>query len=367
MIELTNMYYFSYLNFIGGTETFLYYLIKKYKDYDITIVYQRAEKEQLERLQKYAKCIQYTGQKIKCKKAFFNYGMDIIDNVEAEDYYFVIHADYQSLMKKNPNFRPVISRKITKYIGVSEQACKSFSELMGVKCELCYNPLALDEPKRILNLVSATRLSREKGKERMIKLAKALDDAGIPYLWTVFTTDTNAIDNPNIVYMKPRLDINGYIKNADYLVQLSDSEGYCYSVVEALSMGVPVIVTPCPVFNEIGLEDKKNCYIVDFDMQNIPIEDIYNHIPKDFKYIPKKDRWNELFVLRKSSYVQDREYMYTVKALPSYKAKSIRDATLGRVPNPGETWDVDFNRMLTLTENNKYNTVFVEVVKKFKK
>ena len=34
-----------------------------------------------------------------------------------------------------------------------------------------------------------------------------LDEANIKYLWLIFTNDIKAIDNPNIVYMKPRLDI----------------------------------------------------------------------------------------------------------------------------------------------------------------
>jgi hypothetical protein len=33
-----------------------------------------------------------------------------------------------------------------------------------------------------LYLVSATRLTKEKGKGRILKLAKAFDDAGIPYI-----------------------------------------------------------------------------------------------------------------------------------------------------------------------------------------
>ncbi len=58
----------------------------------------------------------------------------------------------------------------------------------------------------------------------MIKLANALDRNGIDYIWYIFTNDTNAINNPNIIYMKPRLDVRFWIKRADYLVQLSDTE-----------------------------------------------------------------------------------------------------------------------------------------------
>ena len=68
----TNIYYFYYLSDIGGTETFLYELAKKYHDYDLTIVYRQADPKQLARLQQYVRCVKYTGQKFKCKRAFFN-------------------------------------------------------------------------------------------------------------------------------------------------------------------------------------------------------------------------------------------------------------------------------------------------------
>lgn len=70
----------------------------------------------------------------------------------------------------------------------------------------------------------------------MIRLANLLDEAGIPYIWTIFTNDTNEIVNPNIIYVKPRLDITNYMMDADFLVQLSDCESYCFSVVESLTL-----------------------------------------------------------------------------------------------------------------------------------
>ena len=97
METYTNVYYFYYLNAIGGTETFLYQLAKKYKNYDLTIFYRYADPNQLRRLRKYARCIQFVGQEIYCEKVFFNYGMDIIDNVHAKKYYCVIHADYEAM------------------------------------------------------------------------------------------------------------------------------------------------------------------------------------------------------------------------------------------------------------------------------
>ncbi len=363
METYTNVYYFYYLNAIGGTETFLYQLAKKYKNYDLTIFYRYADPNQLRRLRKYARCIQFVGQEIYCEKVFFNYGMDIIDNVHAKKYYCVIHADYEAMKKSNPNFKPVIHPKINEYIGVSKRACAGFTAVTGKKCTLSYNPFIPEKPKKVLRLISATRLTREKGKERMIKLAAMLDNAGIPYIWTVFTNDTKAIDNPNVIYMKPRFDITNYIADADYLVQLSDNEGYCYSVVEALSIGTPVIVTHCPVFDEIGLKDKVNCYLLDFDMQKVPIEDIYNKIPKNFTYNIMPDNWDNLFILKESNYQQIKDKHFEVEALRAYQDKNLQDGQLHRIPKKGERWVVPYERLVELLGENKLQIPFVKIVR----
>ena len=68
-----NIFYVSNFNIIGGIETFIYELARKYSDYDITVVYKTGDQDQLERLRKHVKVRQYQGQKIKAKKAFFNY------------------------------------------------------------------------------------------------------------------------------------------------------------------------------------------------------------------------------------------------------------------------------------------------------
>jgi hypothetical protein len=43
--------------------------------------------------------------------------------------------------------------------------------------------------------------------------------------------------------MQPELNIRNYIADADYTVQLSDTEAYCYTMIESLLLKTPVIVT----------------------------------------------------------------------------------------------------------------------------
>lgn len=295
-----------------GIESFFYYLAKKYKDWDITVYYKIGDPKQIKRLKKYVRVKKYNGEKIICDKMFFNFNLEIIDNVEAKEYIQIAHGDYKS-MGIRPNTHP----KITKQLGVSQLVCDTYKEVTGMKTELVYNPIELEKPKKVLNLISATRLTKEKGKERMIMLANMLDNAKIPYIWTIFTDDVKVIDNPNIAYMKPRLDIIDYIANADYLVQLSDNEGYCYSVVESLCVGTPVIVTKCPVFEELGVINGKNGFVIDFDMSNVDIEKIYKSVFK-FEYKPKESNWDKFLEKGKSTYEEEKKMKFKVKALINF-------------------------------------------------
>ena len=363
-----NLYYFHSILEIGGIETFFYYLAKKYKDYDLMIVYQVANDKQLERLKKYVKCVQYTGQEFECERAFFNFNTDIIEHVHASNgYYLVIHGDYKDMVQQgqlsieNLPGHP----KITNYIGVSQKACDSFKELTGHNVELCYNPFAPDKPEKILNLISATRLTREKGGKRILALADRMDELGIKYHWKIYSNKKpEGHISPNIEILKPVLNIQDYVSQADFLIQLSDNEGYCYSIVEAWNNGIPVVMTPLPVLKEIGANDT-NSIILDFNLKNID-EVINTMINKtfNFKYIPKEDRWGELLIPGPSQYQEGIKYTYLVEALDTYEQLKLSDAELGYIPKRGFQWTIDKERFDVLMGENKPGKVFVKLIQK---
>lgn len=56
-----------------------------------------------------------------------------------------------------------------------------------------------------------------------------------------------------------------------------------------------------------------------------------------------------------------------VKATDKYEKLNIQDNELGKTPKPGEEWEVSEERYKVLTKTNKYNTVFVEKVRRKKK
>ena len=355
----TNVFYFDKINKIGGVETFFYEIAKKYCKNDITIFYSFGDLQQIKRLKQLVRVIQYNGQKIKCKNVFFNYNLKPIDNIQAEKYYEIIHANYKDL-GISPNIHP----KIDEYIGVSQSVCDAFTELTGLPCSLCYNPITIEKPKRVLYLISATRLTREKGKDRILKLANALDASGIPYIWTIFTNDTKAIKHPRIIFMEPQLNIRDYIAKSDYTVQLSDTEAYCYTMIESLLLGVPIIVTPWPVLKELNIDDKYG-FILPFDMSNIPTKEIYEKV-FDIKYKLPQTNWDEYITKSKTTYPEERKWHYRVEALRTYQDRGYTDIELGYIPNEGSRWIVSKDRLDLLLGENSMLEPYVKLIEVIK-
>ena len=360
MIEHANIFYMPYLNVIGGTEQFVYEIAKKYNKYDIAVIYKTGHEKQLQRLRRLVPIYQYTGQKFKCKNLFCNYATDICKNVEADNYIQVIHAMY-----KTNKVKPVNEPLIKRYLAVSEIAKQEYEEITDVKCEVCRNPLTFteEELQKPIILVSATRLTPEKGKDRMIELARYLDMSGAKWLWLIFTNDTCVIDHKNIAYMKPRLDIRPYLQIATYGVQLSDCEGDCYFTRECEALGIPLLVTPIPSFKEQNLEEGNNCYYLPFDMKidRDKIERIITDIPKYKGYI-REDKWEEILDHKLSKYKE--ENMIEVEALRTYEELGAKDSELDRMPREGERFEVSKERLEVLLGNNDFHKPFVKVVEK---
>lgn len=317
MIEHDNVIYLTDISIIGGVETFINELCKKYQDRDICVVYKTAHPNQLKRLKKYCHCYKLElNTKIKCKVAIINYDSTIINHLnEDAKVYQVIHGDYSS------GFYDSIpgDKRVYKYIGITKYICETYPKVSGYNnIMLGYNPLTIDKNEKTLILVSATRLSKVKGKDRMIKLGNELNEQGINYIWFIFTTDKEEIDNPNIVYMKPRYDIGNWIDMCDYLVQLSDTEACSYSINEALYRNKPIIVTPLPYLEEIGYKDGTNGYTIDFNCGNIKeVVKKITQIPK-FEFKPMEDIYSKILTNKPSRYKEELNMKVKVKCILNY-------------------------------------------------
>ena len=313
---------------IGGVDTFDYNFCKKLKDkYDITFLYREGVKSTIDRLkdlgidvQKYDSSKKYICDICICASAWGGYPDTVI--AKSGRYIQMVHADYKRAVEVD--FHYTKWSKTTEHVGVSDQVCKAFKEMYPKeKITRIYNILDDKlETKPILKLVSATRLSKEKGYSRMLELAEALKEGGIRFRWTIFTDlelyNQKPIDMDEIVYMNPTRDIFDYIIEADYGVQLSDTEGYSYFINECLQYGTPVICTNFPSAYEI-MEDGINGYILDMDLSNLDIDKIINNIPNNFKYTEKCkiSDWSKL--LDKKTTI--KQNFYKITATSDYEDK----------------------------------------------
>lgn len=349
----SNVFYQLHINKIGGIETFLYELARLSHEHkrDLTIVYRSGDPVQISRIRKYCRILSLAEieKPIKCHKAFFNYAVDAIDFFEADEYIQLIHADFKSdilqgWIHKNPQFD-----KITTRYAVSANNKKSYEEVTGylVK-DVLYNPIRIEEEPRVLTLVSAQRMSGEKGVNRIKALVKMLDKAKIPYVWHIFADNPVDMESENVMFHKATLDVRKWLKYADYTVLLSDTEGFPYTVYESLCLGTPVIVTPLLMLDEMGV-NSKNSIILDFDMTNVDVNEIYKKAGNlKFKYEPKPDGWLKLLP-------EESDYTYTVvkvRALMTYY-----DVYLSVKIEEGEVYEVPSERAEILSERK-----FVEIL-----
>jgi glycosyltransferase involved in cell wall biosynthesis len=157
-----------------------------------------------------------------------------------------------------------------------------------LKCGVLHNLFKIDNPKRCLRIMTASRLSWEKGYATMKLFAKRMIEKGYPFIWTVFTNDKPDETIDGFIFMKPRLNVIDYMKCQDYGFQGSKSESWGNTPTEFLECGVPMICTEWASARE-QIEDGVNGYILKQDLSNMDevIENMYNNDLKGFKYIPK--------------------------------------------------------------------------------
>lgn len=295
------------------------------KNRNIVLLYKTSDAKQLLRLQKYIKCIKYTGQDIECNKFIFCFDGSIIEKIKAKEYIMVIHADY-----KAQNLRTTIPIQTTSLYAVSDLARDTFYEThkdqidkLKLEIKTLYNPINPDKPKKVLHLISATRLTKEKGGQRMTEMLKAFNRKGYSISWLVFCSNgTIEVETTGMALIKPTLNITDYIADADYLIQLSDTESYSYSMVEALILGTPVVITELPILDEMGVIDGVNGFVVKFDLSNLDevVDKMWNSNLKGFKYKKNESNKEYLKILgeeTKSNYKPDKS-MVIIKVRSPY-------------------------------------------------
>ncbi len=252
--------YNNYLSMVGGIETFVYnFCMHLRNDYDITILVERIPDVWAERLRK-----------------LVNVETDMEKTYECDT---LVMLRIPTAIPENVKYKKVIRRiHSRKFYDIQEipqdadlNVCvsKSVKDDFDLKDAVIINNLSYITAKKTLLLISCTRIpAPDKGEnvERMRILCRKLEEAQIPYLWLNFS-DNELEDAPhNFINVGSRLDVQNYMQKADYIVQLSSIESFGNTVLEALTLNVPLICTPVSSFFEIGVMDGINAHVVPFDM-----------------------------------------------------------------------------------------------------
>lgn len=361
MIEHSNIIYMPVISELGGIETYVYELVKKYRDLDLGVVCKQCDEKQRIRIARYVPVYIHKGEKINCDVAVINYDQTIIPYInEKAKIYQTIHADYTMPIYKD---KPKPHKRVEAFITITKYLDKKL-DYLGKRIQI-YNPLTI-EKHNYITIVSATRLHKYKGADRMIQLARAMDRQGIDFIWYVLTSDKYVINHPNIITLDPRLDTYKWLDIADYVCLLSDSEACSYTINEALYRNIPIITTPLPYLKEIGYKDGVNGYTVDFNCKNV--EEVARkllNIPK-FEFKQLESRYDKIFTNKKTNHKEVN--MIEVEALSTYEEMNIQDGGLGYIPKAGEHFSITKERyeVLSNAENNSYKRVFVKKVEEEK-
>lgn len=318
MIKHKNIIYMPTISPLGGIETYVYEMVKKYKDLDIAVVSIKCDPLQAKRIKQYCPLYIHKGEQIECDVAIINYDTSIIKYISKNaKIYQTIHGDYT-----HPRYngkKPPEHPRITGYIAITKFLEEKIKDILNTdKVLLSYNPLTIEEQDKPIIIVSATRLHKYKGGDRVKKFIEEMDRQKKNYLLFIITNEDDIIHNPNVIFIKNRLDISRWLELADYVMLFSDSEACSYTLNEALYRNIPILCTPLPYLEEIGVKDGINSYILDFDCSNV--EELVSKIDKIPKFTFKQleDNYKNILVNSKSKYEEERNMKVKVKALINF-------------------------------------------------
>lgn len=264
---------------IGGIETFIYNFCEcMYMDYEIYLVTDKIYSKQFNRLAPEVKVLSiYASKGLECDTLIM---LRVTDPLPTG-------IKYKKVIRRIHTRKFYDIQEIPHDSDITVCVSKSVKEDWKLNDALVINNLYTKPKNESLLLVSATRIpALDKGdnEKRMRKLAEMLNNASIPFLWLNFS-DREMSNTPKNFYniSDGRLDVQNYMKKADYIVQLSTVEACSNTVIEALALNIPLICTPVSCFFELGVEDGVNAHVVPFDM-NFDVRKLLD-IPKfDFRY-----------------------------------------------------------------------------------
>lgn len=278
--------YISSMWSIGGVETFAINLCNR-TGFDL--IFDVAQLSSLKKLKNKAYHVDHSPNDYDILIIATAWGR-MPNNIKAKRYIQVCHADYQAYIAGwNWSYKKL--PYTTHHVCVGKHVAKQFELATGLKHDkVIYNlldtkPVPTKVKSDKLSFITLSRFSREKGFERILSMAEKMK--GIDYVWNIYGDTSTAYAKSIIPKLKKYRQINicgitskplNEIVKHDYLVQLSDTEGFPYSVYESLQCLTPVISTDYPSVHEL-IKHGKNGYIFDMELSNFDI-DIIKKVPE---------------------------------------------------------------------------------------
>lgn len=286
--------------YLGGTEIAILSLAKQLKNVEIYIGYSMEDSDEGV-LQRYrdcnAKVVNIRKDKnievdtlVICSPYIGIY--DECEKISRSSTYLWLHytGDFTNRILESDEY----INKIDKVIAVSDNSkdiiLRRYNKvLIQDKLEVIYNVVDAkeildksEEEQQIdiklakdLNIVSVSRLCKEKGFARKLKLAEILKAKGIDFKWFVIGSNSSNEEEAGIMAefdkYRENFEFLGYIQNpypvikkCDYLALLSDEETWGLVVTEAKILKVPCLVTDFEVIFE-QVTNKENGIIISRD------------------------------------------------------------------------------------------------------
>lgn len=247
------------INAIGGIETAFYQFAKSplAARHKIKIMFDTASPLQLDKWSKAGVAFQKRNRdmfsKYYCDVLILGSYVSSPTNIYSLQTIQTFHADwgaeYFDYFRRH-ELEPMLRRKlraVDSFVAVSTASAEPIAEAVG-KCKIIHNfpPQRKNVgtgsvKKDHLSIVALTRATAEKGIHRLVEFANKLTADGVNATVEVYTPSQSSIPKP-LIYRPATLDTHAVLANADYLIQLSDTESFCYSAAEALSVGTPIII-----------------------------------------------------------------------------------------------------------------------------
>lgn len=330
--------YIEKLNSITGISTWIYNFCQNMKDKkDIIVVYNEMDKKQLMRLIPIVKIEKLGRHIIQCDNLIMCSVKDPIPpNIRYKKSIQIVHT-----CRSNT---PILKGRDV-IVNVSQASKDSY------RCNSIVIPNLTYKDNKGLLLISTCRINAaDKGDndKRMVQVAKILNANKIKYTWLYFSDFTLKDAPANMIRMSPTLDIQMWISKADMLVNLSDNEGFCYSIVEALENHVPVLTTDIKVLDEIGFQNGVNGYKLPLVFTEHDVMQAFRKRIDDFDYKYDNgsivDKWLQVLGDKKP----ENNYRFDNSDVELIVKKNYKDVQLGRFMKIGQSMTVPRDRAIYL-------------------